>query len=164
MPVTLVFLQACLAGRRKTTWCISEDSRIAVKKNLIFLLYFQLWVDLRFVWNIIRIIYSNCMDPSFKSLLSIVSSLYYSSTRVTDMQVCHNFLAYHNQLPAKPPCRQQIHLTFLWRSLPFANCRIPLWQKGGFVDASIGMALFFMATCGRHLGLFAAPSGLMTTC
>jgi hypothetical protein len=27
-------------------------------------------------------------------------------TRVTDMQVRHNFSARHNQLPAKPPCRQ----------------------------------------------------------
>ncbi len=78
-------------------------------------------------------------------------------TRVTDMQVCHDFLVRHNQLPAKPPCRQQIELTFLWRSLPFANCRVPLWQKEGFVDASIGIAIFFMATCGRHLGQKAPP-------
>jgi hypothetical protein len=28
------------------------------------------------------------------------------TTRVTDMQVRHNFSARHNQLPAKPPCRQ----------------------------------------------------------
>jgi hypothetical protein len=73
------------------------------------------------------------------------------------MQVCHNFLAYHNQLPAKPPCRQQIHLTFLWRSLPFANCRIPLWQKGGFVDASIGMALFFYGNMWEAFGPFCCP-------
>jgi hypothetical protein len=67
------------------------------------------------------------------------------------MQVRHNFLARHNQLSAKPPCRQQIELTFLWQSLPFANCRIPLWRNEGHVDASIGIAIFFMATCGRHL-------------
>ncbi len=62
------------------------------------------------------------MSPHF-----INRSLVY--TRVTDMQIRHNFLARHNQLPAKPPCRQQIELTFLWRSLPFANRRIPLWQN-----------------------------------
>jgi hypothetical protein len=27
----------------------------------------------------------------------------------------------------------QIKLTFLWRSLPFANCRIPLWRNEGQV-------------------------------
>jgi hypothetical protein len=67
------------------------------------------------------------------------------------MQVRHNFSARHNQLPAKPHCRQQIKLTFLWRSLPFANCMIPLWRNEGQIDASIDMAFIFMATCGMHL-------------
>jgi hypothetical protein len=72
-------------------------------------------------------------------------------TRVTDMQVRHNVSARHNQLPAKPPCRQQIELTFLWRSLPFANCMIPLWRNEGQVDASIDTAFIFVATSGMHL-------------
>jgi hypothetical protein len=92
-------------------------------------------------------------------------------TRVTDMQVCHNVSARHNQLPAKPPCCQQIELTFLWRSLPLANCRIPLWRNDGQVDASIGILLSFMAII--HIAFFygnmwepfeppPAPSGLKT--
>ncbi len=82
-------------------------------------------------------------------LLWIVSGLQH--TRVTAMKVRHNFSARHNPLPAKPPWRQQIELTFLWRSLLFANCRIPLWRNEGHIDASIGIAFFFMATCAMHL-------------
>jgi hypothetical protein len=40
---------------------------------------------------------------------------------------------------------------FSWWSLPFANCMISLWRNEGQVDASIGIAFFFMAACGRHL-------------
>jgi hypothetical protein len=52
--------------------------------------------------------------------------------------------------PAIISC-QQTELTFLWRSLPFANCMIPLWRNEGQVEASIDMAFIFMATCGMHL-------------
>ncbi len=49
-------------------------------------------------------------------------------TRVTDMQVRHNFSARHNQLPAKPPCCQQIKLKFLWRG----SCALKQWKNAWF--------------------------------
>jgi hypothetical protein len=80
------------------------------------------------------------------------------------MQVRHNFSARHNLLPAKPLCRQQIELTFLWRSLPFANSRIPLWQNGGQVNACIGIAFFFYGNIWEAFEPPPAPSGLKTGC
>jgi hypothetical protein len=42
--------------------------------------------------------------------------------------------------------------------LPFAmNCRIPLWRNEGHIDASIGIAFIFMATCGIHLSYPSMP-------
>jgi hypothetical protein len=58
-------------------------------------------------------------DIDFEKKLSMILSILQTSpivttlTRVTDMQVRHNFSARHNLLPAKPLCRQQIELTFL---------------------------------------------------
>ncbi len=63
------------------------------------------------------------------------------------MSVRHNFSARRNWLPAKPPWRQQILLTLLWRRLPAEKCKIPLWQNKSVVDASMLLYLLW-----QHVG------------
>jgi hypothetical protein len=71
-----------------------------------------------------------------------------SFTRVTDMQVRHNFSARHNQLPAKPPFCHANQAHIFMAKLAICKLQDSIMAKSGPGRTCVGIALFFW----QHVG------------